>query len=207
MKLLRITLIPICSILISTLVYSEVNICLFGKVNFYNSAGNESDYGEGNDFPIVSSHQNFGFGVGFTYRIAKAFIGFEGHYNSSGKCRLEDPSDGDSVEINSFQNFSGFLTIGYTIIRSQSVRLFITGGGGVGYTLGAENRTYVSQFGYDTIIAPPERKYPLTGFGGASLEWDFTPSTSFLFGVRYLYIDFERPQTGFFTLAGIVFKL
>jgi len=193
--------------MVSTIAYSETRFYLFGRGNYVNSAGAEADYREGeNDFPIMSSHQTYGAGFGLTFG-STAFIGIEGHYNLSGKATLTDPSDDDTVEIDTYKYASALLTIGFNIIRKQSVRFYVSGGGGVSYTLDAKTKTYTSQLGYETRIETPEKKYPLTGFGGFGFEFFFSQSAGIILSGRYIYIDLDEPQTVFVGLAGIVFRL
>lgn len=208
MKSLKIISAVILFVVGSSLAYSDTNIYLFGKSNFVNSAGSEADYVEGeNDFPIMSSHQNFGGGFGITFGSKGAFFGIEGHYNLSGETVLTDPSDDDTVTINTYKYASGFLTLGFNIINNNSMRLYISGGGGVSYALGAEMETYTSDMGYETQIEVPEKKYPLTGFGGIGLEIYFSPNSGLLLGGRYLYTDLDQPQTMIVAMVGLVFKL
>ena len=208
MKPLKIISAVILFVLGTSLAYSDTNFYFFGKSNFVNSAGSEADYKEGeNDFPIMSSHQTFGGGFGLTFGSKGAFFGIEGHYNLSGETILTDPSDNDTVTIETYKYASGFLTLGFNIINNNSMRLYIGAGGGISYTSGAEMETYTSDKGYETQIEVPEKKYPLTGFGGIGLEIYFSPNTGFLLSGRYLYTDLDQPQTMIVAMVGLVFKL
>jgi len=208
MKSLKIILAVILFVISTTVAYSETNVYFFGKSNFVNSAGSEADYKEGeNDFPIMSSHQTFGGGFGLTFGSKGAFFGIEGHYNLSGETILTDPSDNDTVTVETYKYASGFLTLGFNIINNNSMRLYISGGGGISYALGAETETYTSDMGYETQIEVPEKKYPLTAFGGIGVEIYFSPNSGFLLSGRYLYTDLDQPQSMIVAMVGLVFKL
>lgn len=207
MKLLRITLIALCLFSLSALAYSDTYFYLFSKGNFIASVGDEFDYELGeNEFPLVSSHQNYGAGFGITFG-KEAFFGIEGHYNLSGKVTLTDPSDNDTVEVDTYKYVSGFLTIGFNIVRSRSMRLYINGGGGISYYLDAkETKSYVSRLGIETEVEPPDKKYPLAGFGGVGLEIYISQSSGILFSGRYLFVDVEDPPAVFIGMIGFVYK-
>ena len=193
--------------LISAFAYSDTHFYLFGKGNFIGSAGSESDYVVGeNEFPIVSSHQNYGAGFGLTVG-KQAFFGIEGHYNLSGKVTLTDPSDNDTVEVDTYKYISGFLTIGFNVVSKRVMRLYINGGGGVIRYLDAdETRSYVSQLGAETDLEPVDKKTPLSGFGGVGLEIYFSQSGGIFLNGRYLFVDVEDAPPIFTVVAGFVFR-
>ncbi len=206
MKALRILLTLICLVIVSTLAYSDSRFCVFGKANFFRSSGTLADYMVGvNEFPLVSSYQNFGLGLGLTFGKT-LFAGIEGHYNFSGKVTLTDPVDPDTVEVNTYKYASGIFTLGVNFVRSQSVRLYINGGTGVRYSLDSETRSYISEQGFDVEIDPPEKKLLLEAFGGLGLEIYFSRSSGVLLSGRYSYVKAEDPQFSFIILAGVVHR-
>lgn len=206
MRVLKAILISVFLILIASSASSEVRLYLFGKANFVASSGSESDYEPGeNDFPLTSSHKNYGAGFGLTLG-STLFIGIEGHYNLNGKAILTDSSDNDTVEVDTEKYISGFLTVGLNIIKSRSLRLYISGGGGSCRYSAGETRTYVSKFGYETEIYPPEEKSCLAGFGGAGLELYINQSSGLVLAGRYLYLSLEQPQTVLMAMAGLIWK-
>ncbi|MCP2604630.1 hypothetical protein NLC29_00545 [Candidatus Aminicenantes bacterium AH-873-B07] len=189
--------------------FAETNFYLFGKGNFVNSAGTEADYKEGeNDFPIMSAHQTYGGGFGLSFSPKGIFlIGIEAHYNLNGKATLTDPSDNDTVEIDTYKNVSGFLTLGFNLVKSKLLSFFINGGGGIYYSLDATERIYTSRLGFETIIEPPEKRYHFAGFGGAGIILSFSESVGLLLCGRYTYIAIkEQPETMIEALAGLVFS-
>lgn len=206
MKALRIFLTLFCLLLVSTLAYSDSRFCVFGKANFFRSSGSTADYMVGvNEFPLASSYQNYGLGLGWTFGKT-LFAGIEGHYNLSGKVTLTDPIDPDTVEVNTYRYASGIFTLGVSFVRSQSIRLFLNGGTGVRYSLNSETVSYISERSFDVEIDPPEKKLLLEVFGGLGIEIYFSRSSGVLLSGRYSYVKAEGPQFSFIILAGVVHR-
>jgi len=204
MKLIKVILIILLLYFTTSFIYSQTNLYLFGKGNFVMPSGSEDDYEPGeNDFPLASSFNNFGFGLGVIIGSKTVFYGLEAHYTLSGKTTLTDPSDNDTVDIDTYKYISGFLTIGFNLINNPTIRLFINGGGGVSYTLDATMKTYTSQLGYETQIEP-SRKYPITAFGGLGIIINYSPSLGLLFSGRYQYVALDEPESVIVVLAGLV---
>ncbi len=186
--------------------YSKTGLFIFGAMNFINSSGSASDYKEGeNDFPIKNAHRTNGFGFGVSFPLSKNFfIGFEGHYSLGGRATLEDPSDNDSVEIDTYKNSSLFLTLGFDVFKSRNFNLFLNGGAGLNLILEKETKIYTSKLGYETQILLPKSKNSLAGFGGIGILYKMNNSIGFLLNSRYLYISYEdNPENGLEILAGL----
>lgn len=196
----------VCLVVVSTLAYSDSRFYVFGRGNFIGSSGSADDYAEGeNEFPLVSPYQNFGAGFGLTFG-KMVFAGIEGHYNLSGKATLTDPSDSDTVDIKTYKYVSALFTLGANVVRNQTIRLYISGGGGVRYNLDAESQTYTSELGFETKIDPPEKKVFLEAFGGIGLEFYVSQSTGLFLNGRYSYVNFEDPLMTVVVLAGVVYR-
>ncbi len=209
MKAIRVLVLVLIFLIInSDSAFGDNRLYLFGMGNFLREAGGESDYEAGtNDFPISSSHQTFGFGIGFNKDFGHFFLGPEISYNLNGTTTLTDPSDNDTVNINTYKFVSLFFNLGFNLVNSDLLRLYINGGGGVSYTLNADSRTYTSQMGYETQISPPDRKFPLSFFGGTGLDFKISPNLSIILSGRYQYIVFKQPQTMIIALAGVAIFL
>ena len=206
MKTLKVISILGCLVLLSTLAYGDSHFYVFGKGNFIGSSGSSDDYVEGeNEFPIVSAYKNYGVGFGLTFGKV-VFAGIEGHYNLSGKATLTDPSDNDTVDVNTYKYASGIFTLGVNIVRNQTVRLYINGGVGVRYNLDAETQAYTSELGYEVEIEPPEKEFLLEAFGGLGLELYLSHMTGLFFNGRYSYVDLDDPQMAIVVLAGLVYR-
>ncbi len=188
--------------------FGEVQFYLFGRGNFVGETGSAADYVEGeNDFPVASAYRTYGGGFGLTFGKG-VFIGLEGHYNLSGKVTLTDTSDEDTVEINTYKSASGYVTLGFCLVRNRYVRFYVNGGGGIRQIMEElETKTYVSEMGYETLIEPPEKKSHFAGFGGAGLEIYFSRSGGLFAGGRYLVYTVEgESRTMLVVLAGFVVR-
>lgn len=206
MKKIKLISILGCLVLLSSLAYGDSHFYVFGKGNFIGSSGSADDYLEGeNEFPLVSAYKNFGAGFGLAFGKV-VFAGFEGHYNLSGKATLTDSSDGDTLEVNTYRYASGLFTLGVNLVRNQTVRLFINGGGGVRYNLDAETKTYTSELGFGVIIEPPEKEFLFEAFGGLGFDLYLSRTTGLFFNGRYSYVNFEDPQMAVVVLAGLVYR-
>jgi len=192
--------------LFSVKAFGKTDIFIFGAMNFINSSGSASDYKEGeNDFPIKNAHTTNGLGLGVCFPLKKNFfIGFESHYNLGGKATLKDPSDNDTVEIDTYKNSSLLLTLGFEIFKTKNLNLFLNGGAGLNFIFEKETKIYTSKFGYETQILPPKSKNNLTGFGGIGILYRIDDSVGLLLSGRYLYISYEdNPENGFEILGGL----
>jgi hypothetical protein len=206
MKYFKYILPVLFFILISSYAHSDTSFYFFGKGNFFSSSGNSDDYEAGvNDFPLAAGHSTYGFGAGLTSGSGAAFFGLEAHYNLKGSVTLTDPSDDDTVDIDTYQNLTGLFILGFNIIKTSSVRFFVNGGGGVSMTIGAEDAVYESSRGFETEINVPDKKYPLTFFGGAGAVLKFSPSVGVIIMGRYQYISLDQPQSAIAAMAGLCF--
>lgn len=206
MRALKIIWVFLFLVLMSTSAFSEVHFYVFGKGNFSASTGSEEDYEEGiNDFPLASSYQTFGVGFGLSSGKV-AFIGFEGHYNMSGKVTLTDPSDNDTVNIDTYKHASGFITIGFNIVRNRTTRFYVNGGGGIHLIAEKlETKFYVSELGYETAIEPASGRSYAAGFGGLGLELYISKTMGVFVGGRYLFYSIAGEfQSALTALVGIV---
>jgi len=205
-KYFKVILISILILSLTNFVYSKTDLYLFGKGNFMNSSGSEADYKAGeNDFPLASSYNTMGFGFGVTTGSGVVFFGLEAHYNLNGETTLTDTSDNDKVKIKTYEYVSGFITVGFNVIKNSTLRCFVNGGAGVSYSIDAEVKTYMSQFGYETLIEPPEGKYPITAFGGIGLVINISQSLGLFVNGRYQYMAQDQSQTSIITLLGLAY--
>ena len=174
-------------------------------MNFVRAAGNESDYEVGvNEFPLAAAHTTHGFGAGISSDYGDMFFGLETHFNLGGTATLTDPSDNDTVDIDTYKYISGLFIVGFNIVHTSRVRLFIQGGGGVSYTLDAKTKIYTSREDYETQIDPPDNKFPVSALVGGGIELDFSDRVGLLFISRYEYLAFDQPQSKISVLAGLI---
>lgn len=184
---------------------ADTKFYLFGKMTMGSPIGAEADYEPGiNDFPLSESYRMTGFGAGF--RSGRVFyIGLEGHYNLSGKMTLLDPTDNDSVEIDTYPSITGLVVMGLNIVKTGGIIVYVEGGGGLSYAMNAEAQTYTSANGIESQIEPPENTTPIVLFGGAGVVVNFARSAGFFVNGRYQITNAEQRQTAFVVGAGLIF--
>jgi hypothetical protein len=183
-------------------------IYVFGQGLFFYSSGSEGDYIPGkNDFPSASPHQSCGPGFRITAGNERFYLGLEGQYHFSSAVTLTDPSDGDTVAIDTYPHLAGYVLAGMNMIQTESIRVFVNAGGGVVHALNVENRKYTSDFGYETLIDPPDSKSPFGGFGGLGADFRINSQIGLFLEGRYQYIDSDQPQTLLSLSAGVSFIL
>ena len=205
MRWLKVFLIAVSLIISTSFVFSDTGIYLFGKGRFVNSSGSASDYEAGvNDFPTASSYATLGFGLGLTTSSGQIIFGLEAQYNLSGEAAMTDPSDSDTVEIDTYKYITGLAILGVNIINNSSLRFFINGGAGISYASNVKMKTYTSAYGFEVEIEPPDTKYPFTAFGGVGVVLKLSPHTGILVSGRYQYLGTDQPQTAIVAQGGLV---
>ncbi len=204
MKLLKLMLIPIFCLALTTWGYGAVQFYTFGKANFNNALDTGYEAGA-NDFSTQAAYSTYGTGCGLTAG-SRIFFGLEIHYNLNGTATLTDPSDNDTVVIDTYKYASGFLTLGLNIVQSTGFRLYIQGGGGIAYGIEIKTKTYTSSLGFETIIEPPKKKTPIVGFGGLGLEVYFSRGIALMVQGRYQYLASDDAQSAVVAMGGLVFS-
>jgi len=170
-------------------------------------AGKESDYLPGErDFCLTDSHTVNGFGLGIK-SDKTVYFGFELNYSLKGNALQTDPSDEDTVTIDTYTRASGSILLGVRAVNSPSFSMAFEAGGGGLYLLNAEEKSYTSTAGYETIISPPENAFGAHAFAGLALTAFFTPSVGIHVAARY-QIFFLTPQQSAISLqAGLAFRI
>jgi hypothetical protein len=184
---------------------ADTQIYLFGKMGMGRPIGTSTDYEAGvDDFPMSESYTTKGFGLGF--RSGEViYLGLEGRYNLSGKMTLLDPSDNDSVDIDTYSSITGLLILGANVVRTGRINLFVEAGGGMSFAMNAETQVYTSEKGFETQIEPPEKTTPFVFFGGAGVVFNLSPGAGIFMNGRYQVINAEQNQTALVIGAGVIF--
>jgi len=166
---------------------------LFGGVNHVFSYGSEEDYVFGeNDFPVTPSHSPANFGASLALFFTKN-IGLEldGRYTQSCQVTLRDPFDDDSVIINTSKHYAIILNVLYRFLEGK-VRPYFFFGGGVDKLL-AEDRTYVSEYGWEVELLAPEKTVDPVANLGVGVHYLLRPNLGIRFDLRYVLI-FSDPD-------------
>ena len=168
-------------------------LSILGGANHVFEYGSEDDYilGE-NDFPIVPSHTPINFGLSFTIFFTDIIgVELDGRYFLSTPMILEDPSDLDTVEVDSSKHYS--LTANLIVqLGSGTVRPYVVLGGGFDKLL-AEDQTYITEYGYDVDFLAPENTIDVLVQAGAGIMFFFVDRAGLRLDARYVHI-FSDPD-------------
>ena len=171
----------------------KFQVSVFGGLNHLFEYGSEDDYVLGeNDFPVTPSHTSANFGVAFAYFFTDNLgLELDGRYTLSSKVTLLDPSDQDTVEIDTAKHYALTLNFIYRFL-SDSFRPYIVAGGGIDKLLTKEE-TYTSEYGYEIVLEAPEKTVDLVVNVGAGIQYFIKPNLGAKFDFRYVLI-FDDPN-------------
>lgn len=183
---------------------------IFGGLSRVLEYGSEEDYVMGkNDFPVTPSHTPPFFGLSLT-RFFFNSLGFEldVRYHAGSKLTLEDPSDGDRVEMDSTQHLS---LIGSIVYRIQGQRLhpFFLLGAGFDFLSGAKDQILTTEYGYEVAFAAPEKKSDFVINAGGGIQYFLGSRLGVRLDLRYVAIlkTDEHPTISSVDLVvGIVYQ-
>ena len=166
---------------------------VFGGVNHVFSYGSEEDYVFGeNDFPVTPSHSPANFGASLALFFTKN-IGLEldGQHTLSSQVSLRDPSDDDSVTLDTSKHYAITLNVLYRFMEGK-VKPYFFVGGGVDKLL-AEDRIYVSEYGWEVELLAPEKTIDPVANLGVGVHYLLRPNLGIRFDLRYVLI-FSDPD-------------
>jgi hypothetical protein len=185
----------------------RVQISLFGGVNHVFSYGSVDDYISGeNDFPLVPSHTPSSYGAALAFFFSDSVgIEFDGRYTASYKVILEDPSDQDTVEVDTLKRYSVTANLLFQIL-SGNFKPYLSVGGGID-KIQAEDQTYTTEYGYEIELSAPERTIDPLFQAGGGVHFVFSEGFGLRIDARYVYI-FSEPNAVkcISAVAGILFK-
>jgi outer membrane protein W len=185
----------------------RVQISFFGGVNHVFEYGSVDDYVSGeNDFPAVPSHTPSSYGAAFVFFFSDSVgIEFDGRYITSSKVILEDPSDQDTVEVDTLKRYSATANLLFQI-PSGYFRPYLCVGGGID-KIQAEDQTYTSDYGYEIEFSAPERTLDPLFQAGGGVHFLFSEDFGVKIDARYVHI-FSEPNAvkGVNAVAGLLFK-
>jgi outer membrane protein W len=175
---------------------------VFGGVNHVFTYGSEQDYVFGeNDFPVTPSHTPFNFGAAFSVFLTHNIgVELDGRYTLSSRVNLMDPSDDDTVAVDTSKHYAVTLNFLYRFLDGK-IRPYLVLGGGVDKLL-AEDRSYVTEYGWDVeFIAPEGTLDPVAHLGGG-VHYFIGPNLGIRFDLRYVLILSEPDRLG--SLNGVL---
>ena len=187
---------------------SRITISFFGGLNHVGEYGTVDDYVQGeNDFPVTPSHTPFCFGVALGFELIRG-LGLEAdfRYHLSSSLVLEDPSDGDSISIDSSKHFtmSGNLTYRFS---SGTVKPYLLFGAGIDFLSGAKTQTLTSEYGYGITLFPPDDTSDIMVNAGGGCLFRLSRKIGLRLDARYVHIFRSEDLSAidsFNTAAGII---
>ncbi len=175
---------------------------LFGGINSIFEYGSAEDYSLGeNDFPVTPSHTPPYFGLSLSYfftKNVKAELDWRYVFNS--KIILSDPSDDDTVEIDTSKQYFASLNVVYQCLQCK-FRPYVLAGGGINKLL-AQTGTYISEYGYEIELSIPDKTTALFAQFGGGLDVLLSSSFGVLADVRFVYL-FTEPDNILSLFAGV----
>ncbi len=160
-----------------------------GGINKVFEYGCTCDYEQGvNDFPLTPSHTTgtFGLSVGtlFTQGLG---IEVDARFHTGTQLTLSDPSDGDSVTLDSSQHYSLTANLLYQFLDAQ-FRPYMLAGAGIDTLIGAKEQTLTTEYGYLVTFYPPEKKTDFVANFGAGFIYYAFGNVGLRLDVRYSII-------------------
>ena len=185
----------------------KFQLSVFAGVNRVSAYGEDADYVLGeNDFPVTPAHSPFALGASFTFFFTKNLgVEADGRYILSSKVTLLDPSDQDTVGVDTAKHFSLTLTVIYQFLTGK-FRPYLVIGGGFD-RIQAKSASYITEYGFEIAVEAPESKMdPVANFG-TGLIFDITDRFGIRLDLRYAVI-FSDPDrvSGLNTAAGVSFQ-
>ncbi len=175
---------------------------LFGGISPIFEYGSIEDYSSGeNDFPVTPFHTPPYFGLFFSYFIKKNIKAeLDWRYVFSSKISLFDPSDGDSLEIDTSKQYFASLNVVYQFFLNQ-FRPYVLVGGGIN-KLVVETGSYISEYGYELELSIPDKTTAFFAQIGGGINLFLSSSFGVLADVRFVYL-FADPDNILSLFAGI----
>ncbi|MBU1339559.1 MAG: hypothetical protein KKD56_10895 [Acidobacteria bacterium] len=171
----------------------NIRVFVFGGANHHFTSGTVDDYIQGgNDFPVTPAHRPVLFGFSYTRLFRQVGIEMDWRYSLPGIVTMEDPSDDDTVEIDTAAHMAISLNL---LLRILSGRFspYLLFGGGVDIAF-PKTAVYTSSYGYEIAMGETEKKDRLDfeAHIGGGLEYLFTRSVGIRLDVRYSRV-FDSP--------------
>jgi hypothetical protein len=177
-------------------------LALSGGIGHIFAYGSEKNYVQGeNDFPVTPAHTPPYLGLSFSSFLTETLkLELDGRYAFRSRITLIDPSDDDSVEIDTAAQSFLSLNICYQCIRCN-FRPYLLVGGGVNW-IAVKEKTYTTYLGYEIDFSGPEKKTALMLQMGWGLDVPFGPSLGARVDVRFFYL-FADPDNIPILFAGV----
>ncbi|NIM17775.1 MAG: outer membrane beta-barrel protein [Candidatus Aminicenantes bacterium] len=187
---------------------SKWQISLLAGIDRVPVYGADSEYVPAeNDFPVTPAHSPVCLGGSLVYFLnERAALELGGRYYSGTTVTLKDPSDQDTVDVNTAAHFSVIANFIFYAGKGN-FRLYLTAGAGID-TIFAEDKTYTSAYGYEIEFLAPGKKVDFLINVGNGLQFYLSSNFGITLDARYIVI-FDEPSNlkSLNLMAGVFFNL
>jgi hypothetical protein len=169
--------------------FLKKQICLRGGLTMFSANGAESDYKTGiNDFPTTPAYLSSAFGFGFAVFTSRSFaVGLDVRYGLSTAVDLRDPSDGETIPVDTPKNLTAVFNFYKYFNFSARWGFYVSIGGGI-ENLMVEEKEYISSLGNKIVIAAPQKALSPLAAGGIGLQAMLSHSLGIAFDFQAAYI-------------------
>lgn len=175
--------------------FLKKQFCLRGGLNMFASNGADSDYVAGaNDFPVTPAFQSPVLGFALAFFTSRSFaVGLDVRYGLSATVDLRDPSDGETIAVDSPKNLTAVISLYNYFNLSRRLGLYVSLGGGL-ENLMAEEKEYLSNLGNKIIIAGPDQALSPLAAGALGLQAMLSRSLGLAFDFQATYVFRKNNQ-------------
>ena len=173
----------------------KTQLTLSGGFNMFQACGKDSEYVAGeNDFPVTPAYKAPELGIGLSFFTSRAFaIGLDVSYGLSAQVDLRDPSDGETIRVDTPKDLVAVLDFCKYFPLGGDMQLFVSAGGGGEYRMVTE-KEYISTLGSKIIISKPDKPFSPLAAVGIGFQYMFSDSMGLAVNCRGVYIFRDPAQ-------------
>lgn len=187
--------------------FKKTQFTLRGGFNMFQAAGSDSDYIAGeNDFPVTPAYQAAGMGIGLAFFKSKTFaIGVNVLYGLSTQVDLSDPSDGETIQVDTPKSLVAVLGLSKYFDLSKQLQAFASLGAGGEFRM-ADDKEFVSNLGSRIVVSAPEKPFSPLAALGAGVQYMISSSLGVAVEVQGLYVFRDPAQLIISPVLALVMK-
>jgi opacity protein-like surface antigen len=162
---------------------------VFGGLNAVFEYGSDNDYVQGgNDFPVTPAHTTASAGVSFGYFVLQGLaLELDARYHPSTGVTLTDPSDEDTVDIDTAKHYTVTANLMYQFLQG-SVRPYVLAGAGIDTMVDVGTTLLETEYGFEFELKEPDEKTEFMFNIGGGVEILLTGSLGIRVDARYVDI-------------------
>ena len=145
-------------------------------------------------FLLTPSYQSPALGFGLAFFTSRSFaVGLDVRYGFSAQVELRDPSDGETIAVDTPKNLTAVINFYNYFNLSRRLGLYVSLGGGL-ENLMAEEKEYLSNLGNKIIIVAPDRALSPLAAGALGLQAMLSRSLGLAFDFQAAYVFRNKNQ-------------